>query len=264
MNNKTGDRGQGSGVRDQLRYFAFAVILISFFLFSCKQSFKSSNQTNTQPTPTPTTFSRVGVYFPQTPVSLNRSQSSEHFRAHFSSANKQEDVAYVLKILEGARNKMAERLSNASLNIDEVPTCVIFIHDSTGNFTSDIKQSWQVGAVTRGISITMQPVNVLRKRNSLESILRHEFVHVVVNSFRQKSLPRWLNEGTALYYSGEGAQLVKTVKNIKLTTDELEKKLNSQPSSEEMRGLYAAAFREVSTIINSEGEAGLWKRITSP
>lgn len=252
------------GVRGQLRYFAFALLLISIFLLSCKQPFNSSNQTNTQPTPTPTTFSRVGVYFPTVPDSLKHTQSSEHFRAHFSSANKQEDVAYVLKILEGARNKMAERLSNASLNIDEVPTCLIFIHDSTGNFTSDVKQSWQVGAVTRGISITMQPVNVLKKRNSLESILRHEFVHIVVNAFRQKSLPRWLNEGTALYYSGEGAQLVKQVKNIKLTTDELEKKLNSQPSSEEMRGLYATAFREVSAIINSEGEAGLWKRITSP
>lgn len=264
MKSKTGVKGKGLGVRGWSRLFAFAVILISFFLVSCKQSFKSSNQTNTKQTPTPTTFSRVGVYFPQTPASLNRTQSSGHFRAHFSSANKQEDVAYVLKILEDARNKMAMRLSNASLNIDEVPTCVIFIHDSTGNFTSDIKQSWQIGAVTRGISITMQPVNALRKRNSLESILRHEFVHVVVNAFRQKSLPRWLNEGTALYYSGEGAQLVKTVKNIKLTKEELEKKLNSQPSSEEMRGLYAASFREVSAIVNSEGETGLWKQIISP
>ena len=159
---------------------------------------------------------------------------------------------------------MTEHLSNASLDIAEVPTCVVLIHDSTGNFTSDTKQAWQIGAVTRGVSITMQPVDVLRKRNILETILRHEFVHVVINALRQKQIPRWLNEGTALYYSGEGTQLIKTVKKINITIDELDKKLNSQPSSDETRQLYAASYREVSAIIAKEGEAGLWKQITSP
>jgi hypothetical protein len=252
-----------SSMSEQLQsiYFTFAIILISFFFSSCKQP-SNSNQTNTQPTPKPIT-SRPGVYFPQIPSSLNRTQLSEHFRAHFSSRTKQEDVKAVLNTLEEARKKMAQRLSAIAINIEDVPTCVVIIHDSTGNFTSDTKQSWQVGAVTRGISITMQPVDVLRKRNSFQIILRHEFVHVVVNALRQKNIPRWMNEGTALYYSGEGAGLVKTVRNIKISTDELEKKLDASPSSDEMRGLYAAAFREVSAIVNKEGEAGLWKRITS-
>ena len=239
----------------------FALVCL---LSSCKFFSSNTNQTNTQPSPTPKPItSRPGVYFPPVPSSLNRTQSSEHFRAHFSSRTKQEDVKATLQTLEEARNKMAQRLSAISINIDDVPTCVIIIHDSTGNFTSDTKQSWQVGAVTRGISITIQPVDVLRKRNSFQTILRHEFVHVVVNALRQKNIPRWMNEGTALYYSGEGAGLLKTVKNIKISTDELEKKLDVSPSSDEMRQLYAASFREVSAIISKEGEAGLWKQITS-
>jgi hypothetical protein len=246
-------------------FLATCFLFASLCLFSsCRLFSSNTNQMNTPPSPTPKPItSRPGVYFSPVPSSLNRTQSSEHFRVHFSSRTKQEDVKAVLNTLEEARKKMAQRLSSISINLDDVPTCVIIIHDSTGNFTSDTKQSWQVGAVTRGISITMQPVDVLRKRNSFETILRHEFVHVVVNALRQKNIPRWMNEGTALYYSGEGAGLLKTVKKIKISTDELEKKLDASPSSDEMRGLYAAAFREVSAIINKEGEAGLWKRITA-
>ena len=243
------------------------IITLIFSIFalvspSCK--FSSTDNTNTQPTPTPNLKqqSRPGVYFPQIPSTLNRTLSSEHFRAHFSSHNKQEDVNYVLKILEDARNKMSARLSSVSLKMDDVPQTVVIIHDSTGNFTSDTKQSWQVGAVTRGISITLQPVDVLRKRKSLETILRHEFVHVVINALKQKHIPRWMNEGAALYYSGEGATLVKTVKNIKLSTEEIDKRLEETNSSDEMRQLYALCYREVSAIISKEGEAGLWKRIT--
>lgn len=234
------------------------------FISSCGFFSTSIPEPNAQPTPTPQPKSRIGVYVPQIPSTLNRTQSTEHFSARFSSRSKKADVDNVLKILEGARKKMSQHLSNASLNIDEVPVCVVLIHDSTGNFTSDTKQHWQVGAVTRGISITTQPVDVLRSRNSLELILLHEYVHVVVNALKQKQLPRWLNEGTALYYSGEGTTLVKTVKKVNLSLEELEKKLDSSPSSDEMRQLYAASFREVSAIVAKEGKAGLWQRIISP
>jgi hypothetical protein len=244
-----------------------AVMTCLFFslclLSSCSFFSTSTIPPDTTPTPTPQPKSRIGIYVPQIPSTLNRTSSSEHFRAHFSSHNKQESVALVLKTLEEARKKMSQHLSNASLSIDDVPTSVIIIHDSTGNFTSDTKQHWQVGAVTRGISITLQPVDVLRKRNSLETILRHEYIHVVVNALKQKLLPRWLNEGTALYYSGEGAALVKAVKKINVSSAELDKKLNASPSSDEMRQLYAASFREVSAIIAKEGEPGLWRIITS-
>lgn len=239
------------------------LFISSCLLSSCSFYSTSISESNPKATPIPQPKSRLGVYVPQIPSMLNRTQSSEHFSARFSSRSKKVDVDNVLKILEDARKKMTQHLSNAKLNIDEVPVCVIIIHDSTGNFTSDTKQPWQVGAVTRGVSITMQPVDILRNRNSLESILRHEYVHVIVNALKQKQLPRWLNEGTALYYSGEGAGLVKTVKKINLSLEELEKKIQTPSSSDEMRQLYAAAFREVSAIIAKEGEAGLWLLIAS-
>jgi|GEM_PF-3531826 len=242
---------------------SFRVTLISFFLFftSCKQISEDISNANTSPTPY-VQKSRPGVYVPNIPDSLNRTQSSEHFRAHFSPRTKTEDVKLTLEILEDARKKMTQRLADVSLNIEEVPVCVVIIHDTTGNFTGDTKQSWLVGAVTRGISITLQPIGVLKKRNTLETILHHEYVHVIVNALRQKQIPRWMNEGTALHYSGEGRQLLKTEKKLNITKDEIEKRLDSQPKAAEMRVLYAASYREVTEILKVENEAGLWKQIT--
>ena len=46
-----------------------------------------------------------------------------------------------------------------------------------------------------------------------------------------------------------------------LATKELERKLSGAVSAEEMRALYAAAYREVSKMIQSEGEAKVWRRV---
>ncbi len=237
------------------------IFLVLCFLASCKSISDDSNDV----TPSPSPYiqkSRPGIYVPNIPEYLNRTQSSEHFRVHFSSRTKAEDVKLTLEILEDSRRMMTQRLADVSLNIEEVPICVVIIHDTTGNFTGDTKQSWLVGAVTRGISITLQPIGLLKKRNTLETILHHEYVHIIVNALRQKQIPRWMNEGTALYYSGEGKELLKTEKKLALTKDEIEKQLDSKPKPPEMRTLYAASYREVTEILKIENEVGLWRLIT--
>jgi hypothetical protein len=64
-----------------------------------------------------------------------------------------------------------------------------------------------------------------------------------------------------LYLAGEGRQISRYANAAKLTTAELESKLSQAGTPEEMRAAYAAAYREVSRIIKSEGEAGMWRRI---
>lgn len=136
-------------------------------------------------------------------------------------------------------------------------------HDTTGDFTSSTGQSWWTGAVTKDNRIETQPLETLGKRGVLNTTLRHELAHVFIHSINRKPVPRWLDEGVAIHLSGEGKELLKVELKTKLTIDEIEKRLASPSSYEEMRALYAAAYREVLSIIRNEGESALWRRIAS-
>jgi hypothetical protein len=73
--------------------------------------------------------------------------------------------------------------------------------------------------------------------------------------------PRWLAEGFAAHIAGEGAMLMKEKSIEQLSTDELERRLTQPGSAEDMRILYAAAYREVSAMIRADGEASVWRRL---
>ena len=90
--------------------------------------------------------------------------------------------------------------------------------------------------------------------------LRHELSHVVVDSVSHGRAPRWLAEGMALYFAGEGPLVARYISREKLTTDELERRLTQAKTAAEMRAAYAAAYREVSDLIKREGEASIWRR----
>jgi stage II sporulation protein D len=67
------------------------------------------------------------------------------------------------------------------------PTVVAF-RDATG------EPGW-VAASTRGRTIRLQPVAVLRSRGSLESTMQHELLHALVESRARAGLPLWFREG---------------------------------------------------------------------
>jgi stage II sporulation protein D len=62
-----------------------------------------------------------------------------------------------------------------------------------------------VAASTRGKTVRLQPVGVLRSRGILESTLLHEMTHVLVEAEAHPSLPGWFREGVVLWLSGTPA-----------------------------------------------------------
>ena len=60
-----------------------------------------------------------------------------------------------------------------------------------------------VAASTRGGTVRMQPVEVLRSRGGMERLLLHEMVHVVLEGNGRADHPWWFREGLALELAGE-------------------------------------------------------------
>jgi hypothetical protein len=102
---------------------------------------------------------------------------------------------------------------------------------------------------------------VLKQRGILETTLRHELVHVVIDAAGGGQTPRWFAEGIALYVSGEGKQLERYAKGPRMSPSVLEQKLASARSAEEMKTVYAAAYKMVQELVRVEGENKLWKRV---
>jgi hypothetical protein len=72
-------------------------------------------------------------------------------------------------------------------------------------------------------------------------------------------------EGLAIYVAGEAGTLPRIKSDGQgrngFLREELEKKLARPASAAEARELYAMAYHEVRALIESEGEAGVWRRI---
>jgi len=188
--------------------------------------------------------------------------SSEHFRVTFPADVDRRDADLVLNTLESARSDFLHRVSAASLPTD-VPTLQIRINASTGDFTARTGQPWWAAAATRSNKIELQPVGVLKRRGSLTTTLRHELAHVVIDAVSHNRAPRWLGEGFAIYLAGEGSMFVRYATKTKLSPDEIEKRLERPGSQQEMRLLYSLAYNQVSYLIQSESEAGVWKKLAA-
>jgi hypothetical protein len=144
-----------------------------------------------------------------------------------------------------------------------LPVVEVFIHETTGDFVGATGQPAWVAASTEGRRIELQPLEVLRRRGVVAATLRHEFVHAALEALGHGHAPRWLVEGLAIYAAGEGPQLARNApRQQRVPPDELERLLARPGSPQEMRALYAAAYREVSELIRREGEASVWRRAT--
>ena len=79
------------------------------------------------------------------------------------------------------------------------PTVAAF-RDATG------EPGW-VAASTRGRTIRLQPTDVLRDAGTLESTLRHELLHMLVESHAKAGTPLWFREGLVLYLAQPNAEM---------------------------------------------------------
>ncbi|MEK6407863.1 MAG: SpoIID/LytB domain-containing protein [Acidobacteriota bacterium] len=186
--------------------------------------------------------------------------SSEHFHVSYPARVPRSEIEAALRTLEAARLDMFARAGPASLSLPAAAVEVV-VHETTQAFTAATGQSWWAAGVTHGRRIELQPLNVLRRRRILTSTLRHEYAHSVMEANGGSGVPRWLAEGLAISFAGEGPMLLRFRSKTRLPLDELERKLARPASASEMRSLYAAAYRAVQALIQKEGESSVWRRL---
>jgi stage II sporulation protein D len=187
--------------------------------------------------------------------------SSEHFHISYPAVVPLGEVKSVARQLEAARLDMFSRAGPASIRLPEAVAVVL--HQTTPEFLAATGQSWWVAGVTRGSRIELQPLGVLRRRRILASTLRHEYAHAVMEINGGDRAPRWLVEGLAIAFAGEGPSLERFKPKRRLSLDELERRLAFPRSPAEMRTLYAAAYSEVRALISKEGESNVWRRVAA-
>ena len=132
---------------------------------------------------------------------------------------------------------------NGAAKLKVYPTVAAF-RDATG------EPGW-VAASTRGRTIRLQPTEVLRDTGTLESTLRHELLHMLVESHAKPGTPLWFREGLVLYLSqpGDATKSVGTFEN----GDALNKALHAPVSEREMRQAYQEAQARVAMLVTQNG-----------
>jgi SpoIID/LytB domain protein len=205
-------------------------------------------------------LTRAAIAAPRTIKRSRRTISGEQVRISFPTSIEQREVESLLGEVQAHRRSLGARLSAAGL-VTQLPAIEIFINETTGDFVGRTGQPPWAAAASKGSRIELQPLTVLKRRNVLSTTVRHELVHVVIDSMGGGRTPRWLAEGLAIYFAGEGPLVSRNAGRSAITTDEVEQKLATAKSPEQMKAAYAAAYSEVRRLINSEGESNVWRRI---
>ncbi|MBS1806985.1 MAG: SpoIID/LytB domain-containing protein [Acidobacteria bacterium] len=199
-------------------------------------------------------------YYYENAQSARATVASEHFRISYPAGTS--GAAAILPLLEGAYNSLKQRFQMASIAWSSKTLIQIQLHRATADFVAATGQPSWVAAASRDNTIHLQPLSLLQKRGILNSTLRHELTHVALESLRSRQAARWLSEGLAIHFAGEGKLYANPVKTYEIET--VEKQLAAPRSAAEMKQLYANAYAEVKRLIRVHGEAKMWQKAINP
>jgi stage II sporulation protein D len=182
---------------------------------------------------------RVGLTAQGLPWAFSRGERGEMFSIVAEDAQVLEAAERAIPALEG----VAGLQFTTRLQFRVYPSVETF-RDATG------EPGW-VAASTRGSVIRLQPANVLRQRGTLETTLRHELLHVLIESHAKPGTPLWFREGLVLHLSGArpSSQSARAI-----VPELLERRLASPRSEIEMRAAYGEALRRTRALISQHGQ----------
>lgn len=108
-----------------------------------------------------------------------------------------------------------------------------------------------VAASTRGRTIRLQPLKELEKRAIVESTLRHEIFHVLVESKAKAATPFWFREGIVLFLANPSVQGAAP---DAMADEQIESVLRQPKSRDELAKAYAAAQSRVAALVAQYGK----------
>jgi stage II sporulation protein D len=131
----------------------------------------------------------------------------------------------------------------------------IYVYPSVEMFRNATGEPGWVAASTRGNRVRIQPANLLGTR--LEKILRHEFVHLLLEANAAAQAPLWLREGLAMLLSGDAPTHAPT-----LTPQRMEEILSKRGDDKATQAAYASALDTVARLERRHGRDALlgWLR----
>ena len=188
--------------------------------------------------------------------------SSPHFVLEFEQA----DAPLASKILQYSERSF--RQVSGQLNHTPTEKIRIVLCSSTETFNGMTKgklPEWGVAfAIVSENLIILKSPRLLKRNVNFTEVVTHEVAHIILHSFVGKTdIPRWLNEGFAMYQSKEwkigNSWIVgrAALSNSLLDLSDLEVAF---PRSEEKANLaYTESFLAVAYIIQQYGSQGLSK-----
>jgi hypothetical protein len=172
-----------------------------------------------------------------------KAQAAKHYQIaeanaiiRFTEKHEEPAAREILMIAAHSREKLTEKY-----RLPIKAPVEIRLSATTYEFCQVTGRPWWQASIYQGRVIYLQPVRVLRERGILETTLRHELMHQLVDENGKGNSPAWLNEALAIYNSGEVAFLKPLQKKAaldELKWNRLEKRLGETTNKAEAERLY--------------------------
>lgn len=190
----------------------------------------------------------LAFYYPGAALGVNAQglhwQKTQGNRFEMLSTQPDQD-AEVLRVADSTLPTVESELGwklNFTPQLKVYPTLDAY-RDSTG------QPGW-IAAFSRGHSISLQPLVVLKSKSILESTLQHEFIHLLVEARAHAGTPLWFREGLVLYFAGSK----QVFEPGQMSTAEIEKALSRTNDRKGLERAYAAARTKVGQMIEQNGK----------
>jgi stage II sporulation protein D len=188
----------------------------------------------------------LAYYFPGTALGLNAQGIAWKTLPGESLdvvTTRKEDAMILLPSAERALRFASQQTGWTLITRPQVkvyPTILIY-RDATG------APGW-VAATTLGNVIRIQPISTLQRTHALDSTLRHEFLHLLIESKASSATPLWLREGLTIYLTDPDS-----VTPSQIDVAALEGRLHSLRTENEMRAAYRDSAAAVAEAVGKNG-----------
>ncbi|MGO9642918.1 MAG: SpoIID/LytB domain-containing protein [Candidatus Acidiferrales bacterium] len=195
----------------------------------------------------------LSFYYPGTQLGAHpaiawQTRSSEHIELQTLAPDQDSAILPIAARLLTEDERAIGWQISFKVRLQIYPTLDLY-RDATG------QPGW-VAATTRGQTIRLQPLTELRAKNILESTLRHELFHLLVESRARPDTPVWFREGVVLYLTGPAPDenLAPGGPPTSISDDQLESIFENSQDRTELQRAYTAAQARVAALIAQYGK----------